>query len=77
MGSALIRVVNSQQPEYKKFLSANEQAKDLGMNVLYLFAWLIPIIVLTASLAGITILALGGHFVIMNSMTLGDFAAFQ
>ena len=77
LGSALIRVINSQQPEYEKFLAANEQAKNLGMSVLRLFAWLIPIIVLTASFAGITILTLGGHFVIMNTMTLGDFAAFN
>ena len=77
LGSALIRVINSQQPEYEKFLAANEQAKNLGMSVLRLFAWLIPIIVLTASFAGITILTLGGHFVIINTMTLGDFAAFN
>jgi ATP-binding cassette, subfamily B, bacterial len=77
LGSALIRVINSQQPEYEKFLVANDQAKNLGMSILRLFAWLIPIIVLTASLAGITILTLGGHFVIINTMTLGDFAAFN
>src|SRR5439155_18002303 len=77
LGAALIRVINSQQPEYEKFLSANTEAKNLGLSILRLFAWLIPIIVLTASFAGITILALGGHFVINNSMTLGDFAAFN
>jgi ATP-binding cassette, subfamily B, bacterial len=77
LGSALIRVINSQQPEYEKFLVANTEAKNLGLSILRLFAWLIPIIVFTASLAGITILALGGHFVITNSMTLGDFAAFS
>ncbi|MEJ0101449.1 MAG: ABC transporter ATP-binding protein [Bacteroidota bacterium] len=77
LGSSLIRVINSQQPEYEKFLTANTEAKNLGLSILRLFAWLIPIIVLTASFAGITILALGGHFVINNSMTLGDFAAFN
>jgi len=77
LGAALIRVINSQQPEYEKFLVANTEAKSLGLSILRLFAWLIPIIVLTASFAGITILALGGHFVINNSMTLGDFAAFN
>ncbi len=77
LGSALIRVINSQQPEYEKFLQANDQAKNLGLSILRLFAWLIPIIVLTANFAGITILALGGHFVINNTMTLGDFAAFN
>jgi ATP-binding cassette subfamily B protein len=77
LGSALIRVINSQQPEYEKFLAANDQAKSLGLSILRLFAWLIPIIVLTANFAGITILTLGGHFVIINTMTIGDFAAFN
>jgi ATP-binding cassette subfamily B protein len=77
LGSALIRVINSQQPEYEKFLVANTEAKSLGLSILRLFAWLIPIIVFTATLAGITILTLGGHFVIINRMTLGDFAAFN
>jgi ATP-binding cassette subfamily B protein len=77
LGSALIRVINSQQPEYEKFLSANTDAKNLGLSILRLFAWLIPIIVLTASLAGISILTIGGRFVINGTMTLGDFAAFN
>jgi ATP-binding cassette subfamily B protein len=77
LGSALIRVINSQQPEYEKFLAANEQAKNLGLSILRLFAWLIPVIVFTASLAGTSILTLGGKFVINGTMTLGDFAAFN
>jgi ATP-binding cassette, subfamily B, bacterial len=77
LGAALIRVINAQQSEYEKFLEANTEAKALGMSILRMFAWLIPIIVLTANLAGITILALGGHFVINGHMTLGDFAAFN
>ncbi|MEP7143342.1 MAG: ABC transporter ATP-binding protein [Ferruginibacter sp.] len=77
LGAALIRVINSQQPEYEKFIAANTEAKNLGLSILRLFAWLIPVIVLTASLAGITILALGGHFVIINTMSLGNFAAFN
>jgi ATP-binding cassette subfamily B protein len=77
LGAALIRVINAQQPEYEKFLAANIEAKTLGLSILRMFAWLIPIIVLTASFAGITILTLGGHFVINGSMTLGDFAAFN
>jgi ATP-binding cassette, subfamily B, bacterial len=77
LGAALIRVINSQQPEYEKFIAANTEAKNLGLSILRLFAWLIPVIVFTASLAGITILTLGGHFVINSSMTLGNFAAFN
>jgi ATP-binding cassette subfamily B protein len=42
-----------------------------------LFAGLIPVIIFTANMGSLVILALGGHFVISSSMTLGDFAAFS
>jgi len=77
LGSALIRVINSQQLEYQKFLDANAKARDLGLSILRLFAGLIPIIVFVANLSGLTILVLGGHFVITDTMTLGEFAAFN
>jgi len=77
LGSALIRVINSQQLEYDKFFAASSQAKNIGLSILRLFAWLIPIIVFTANMAGLSILVLGGHYVIRGSMTLGDFAAFN
>lgn len=77
MGAAIIRIVNSQQPEYSKFLEANTKAKDFGLKILYLFAGLIPIITFTSNMAALSILALGGHFVIEGSMSLGSFAAFN
>lgn len=77
MGSAIIRVLNSQQTEYHKFLEANTNARDLGLSILRLFATLIPIITFVANLAMLTILMLGGHFVITGEMSLGDFAAFN
>jgi ATP-binding cassette subfamily B protein len=77
LGAALIRVINSQQLEYNKFFDASTKAKDIGLTILRMFAWLIPIIVFTANIAGLTILALGGHYVITGSMSLGDFAAFN
>jgi ATP-binding cassette, subfamily B, bacterial len=77
MGSAIIRVLNSQLLEYHKFLEANTNARDLGLSILRLFATLIPIITFVANLAMLTILMLGGHFVITGEMSLGDFAAFN
>ncbi|WP_160711033.1 ABC transporter ATP-binding protein [Chitinophaga solisilvae] len=77
LGAALINVVNSQQREYEKFLSANGQAMTFGLSILKMFAGLIPVITLIANLAALAILALGGKFVINSSMTLGDFAAFN
>ncbi|NEW83144.1 MAG: ABC transporter ATP-binding protein [Mariniphaga sp.] len=77
MGAALVRVLNSQILEYNKFLDANTQARNLGISILKLFATLIPIVVFVANLASLTILALGGHYVITGTMSLGDFAAFS
>lgn len=77
LGAALIRVLNAQFTEYHKFMDANTEAKNLGLSILRLFAVLIPVIVLTSNLARFAVLALGGHFVIDSSMTLGEFAAFN
>jgi ATP-binding cassette, subfamily B, bacterial len=77
MGSALIRVINSQQPECLKFLETNLVSRDLGLSILRLFATLIPIIMFVSNMAVVTILALGGHFVVNGTMSLGNFAAFN
>jgi ATP-binding cassette subfamily B protein len=77
LGSALIRLLNTQQLEYAKFLAANTEAKDIGLQTLRLFAGMIPVITLAANLATVTILLLGGHFVIAGTMSLGDFTAFN
>lgn len=77
LGAGLIRLVNSQHYEYDKFVAANTQARDIGLNILRLFASLIPIIMFCTNLATLTILTLGGRFVIGGVMSLGDFAAFN
>jgi ATP-binding cassette subfamily B protein len=77
LGAAIIRVINSHQYEYKKFLDANTEAKSLGISILTLFATLIPVVTFIANLATLTILAMGGHFVIESRLSLGDFAAFN
>jgi ATP-binding cassette subfamily B protein len=77
LGSSLIRLVNSQQAEYQKFLAANGEALGIGMSILRLFAGLIPTITFVANLATLVILAFGGHLVISGSMTLGQFTAFN
>jgi ATP-binding cassette subfamily B protein len=77
MGSALIRVLNSQQPESMKFLETNLISRNLGLSILRLFATLIPAIMFVSNLAVVAILALGGHYVVAGTMTLGNFAAFN
>jgi ATP-binding cassette subfamily B protein len=77
LGAALIRVINSQTLETTKFLEANSKARDFGLTILRMFAGLIPVVSFTANLASLSILALGGHYVINGQMTLGEFAAFN
>ncbi len=77
LGSAIIRVLNSQQTEYSKFIGASAEARDTGIGIVTLFATLIPVITFVANLATLVILAQGGHYVISGSFSLGDFAAFN
>jgi ATP-binding cassette subfamily B protein len=77
LGSALIRLVNSQHYEYEKFVAANSEARTISLSILRLFTSLIPVIIFCTNLATLLILTLGGRFVILGSMTLGDFTAFN
>ncbi|MFT4094245.1 MAG: ABC transporter ATP-binding protein [Niabella sp.] len=77
IGAALIRVLNAQAPEYDKFISASNEAKNTGLSILRLFATLIPIIVFTANLARLAVVVMGGHYTITGAMTIGEFAAFN
>ena len=77
LGSALIRLMNSQHYEYEKFIAANTAAKDISLSILRLFASLIPVIIFCTNLATLMILTVGGRFVIRGSMSLGDFTAFN
>jgi ATP-binding cassette subfamily B protein len=77
LGAALIRLVNAQQHEYEKFVGASGAARDISLNILRLFAALIPVITFSVNLATLMILTIGGRFVIRGSMTLGDFSAFN
>jgi len=77
LGAALIRVLNAQIPQYEKFMDANKEGLHIGLSILRLFATLLPIVTFVGNLAMLTVLALGGHFVIAGNMTLGDFAAFN
>ncbi len=77
LGSALIRLLYSQQYEYEKFVAANTEARDISLMILRLFASLIPVIIFCTNLATLMILTLGGRFVITGSMSLGNFMAFN
>ncbi len=77
LGSALIRLVNSQSQEYAKFEKANSEARNISLGILRLFAGLIPVITFLTNVATLIILILGGHFIINGTLTLGGFTAFN
>jgi len=77
LAAALIRVLNSQQPENMKFLERNIESRELGLSIMRLFSTLVPIIMFVANLAVVAILAVGGHYVVIGSLSLGSFAAFN
>jgi len=77
LGATLIRLLNSQRVEYQKFVSANAEAKNIGLRILGVMSALIPTITLAANAATVIILLMGGRLVIAGRMTLGDFSAFN
>jgi ATP-binding cassette subfamily B protein len=77
LGAALIRLLNAETYEYEKFLTANAEARNIGLKIVGFFASLIPVITFCTNLATVIILSLGGSFVVAGSMSLGDFTAFN
>jgi len=77
LGATLIRILNSQPFEARKFSAANTESRDIGLNILRIMSAMIPAITLAVNLATIIILLLGGHFVIVGGMSLGEFTAFN
>jgi ATP-binding cassette subfamily B protein len=77
IGAALVRLLNSRDSEFTKFVAANAEARDLGFRIIRMFSALIPIITFSASLATLTILVFGGHLVIAGQLSLGNFTAFN
>ena len=77
LGSALIRVLNSKRFEEEKFSLANGRAREIGISILRLFSFMIPIITFVSSMGTLAVVTLGGYYVIHGSMSLGSFAAFN
>ncbi len=76
-GAALIRLFNSQETEYDKFVQASGASRSIGLQIIGYFSLLIPTITFVTNFATLLILFLGGYYVIHGSMTLGDFTAFN
>lgn len=77
VGAALVRLLDTQGRELARFTGVNDQARAIGMMILRQFAGMIPIITFLTNVATLTILTLGGHFVIAGQMSLGEFSAFN
>ena len=77
VGAALVRLLDTQAQEFARFNDVNGQARAASLKILSQFASMIPIITFLTNVATLTILTLGGHFVITGQMSLGEFTAFN
>ena len=77
VGAALVRLLDTQAQEFARFNDVNHQARAASLKILSQFASMIPIITFLTNVATLTILTLGGHFVIAGQMSLGEFTAFN
>lgn len=76
VGSALVRVLNSQKYEIKKFGGVNEDSKFIGTKIVSGFAALIPVINLVVNASFLIVMGYGGVQVIDKTLSAGDFSAF-
>jgi ATP-binding cassette, subfamily B, bacterial len=75
-GSALVRVLNSQQWEKGKFENKNQKAKDINIQIISAFSALIPIINIISNLGIVLVLYFGGVKIIESTLSLGQLVAF-
>lgn len=76
IGAAIIRVLNVQDLEVEKFNEVNSESKNIGINIVGLFAVMFPIVILISNLATLSVLVIGGYKVIIGVLSVGDFTAF-
>lgn len=76
IGAALIRILDTGGNEQRKFDEANRRSRDLGLRIVGLFSLMIPIITFVSGMGTLTVVTLGGWYVINDSMSLGTFTAF-
>jgi ATP-binding cassette subfamily B protein len=77
IGAALIRVLDSGVLEHDKFNAANARGRDIGFRIVRLFSFMIPIITFVATMGSLTVVTLGGWYVINGNMSYGSFTAFM
>jgi ATP-binding cassette, subfamily B, bacterial len=75
-GAALIRVLNSNTWEAKKFEKLNDKSRELTFGIVFLFSSLFPIINLITNFAITAIIWFGGNWIVNNEFTVGGLSAF-
>lgn len=75
-GSMLIRVLNSQKEENNKFFSENKNYKAISLQIVKIFATVIPLIILFSGGTQVITVWLGSHKIIAGDMSIGYLASF-
>jgi ATP-binding cassette, subfamily B, multidrug efflux pump len=75
-----IRIVKSfvqEEKEYEKFLKVNKNNLDTNMDFIKVWGIFSPLIELIASLSFVILIAVGGRYVILGDISLGEFITFN
>lgn len=65
IGAALIRVLDANEPEHARFSAANRRGRDIGLSIVRLFSFMIPIITFVTSMG-----TLGSFVAFMSYLVL-------
>lgn len=75
-----IRIIKSfvqEEKEYEKFMKENQNNLNANMDFIRVWGVFSPLIELIASLSFVLLVAIGGRYVILGNISLGEFIAFN
>lgn len=76
IASPLVRVLDAQAEELRKFSVVNKKGTDLGKMIVTYFAVLIPVLTILSNLAVLVVLWFGGKGVVGGTLSIGQMSAF-
>ena len=76
-GVAVLQAYGAMSGAHARFDDANDRLLDLGVGLLKVRAWLLPVVSVVGSLCIVVLLLVGGRMVVAQELTIGALAAFS
>ncbi len=76
-GVSVLQAFGAMPGAHRRFDRANERLLDIGVGLVRIRAWLLPVVSVVGSLCIVLLLTVGGRMVVEGQLTVGELAAFS